>query len=241
MASNSELTFGSRLANASKISTQLKSFTAFVAPTTNTSIANYDALIAALTTENANIATKKALYSAAVEQKQKLLFKDEVSIIKLLSPITAAVKSKLGKKSKPATDIAALVVKIRGEKKAKSKEPKPEDKSEATKISISQSERSFGSITQNFNDIISTLSSLGEDYAPVNDVLKITALTTTLANVKAANDAATNAYSVLKMNIDQRLQQYDDLKERTQRIKDSVKSQYGKNSTEYKLIKGIKV
>jgi hypothetical protein len=241
MASNSELTFGARLANASKISTHLKSFAAYVAPTTNTTIANYDVLIASLTTENVNIATKKAAYSVAVEIRQKLFFKNEDCLIKILSPITAAVRAKLGKTAKPVADIAALVVKIRGEKKAKTKEPKPEDNSEATKLSISLSERSFGSMTQNFSDIITILTSLGTDYDPVNDAHKLPALTAKLANMKAANDAATAAFGALKAFIDTRSTQYNELTERTQRIKDAVKSQYGVNSTEYTLVKGVKV
>ena len=124
MASNSEVTFGAKIANASKISANLKTFVGFVAPTTNTSIVNYDALIATITGENTGVATKKAAYSAAVEVRQKLFFKDKDCVLKVLSPVTSAVRSKLGKAAKPVTDITALVVKIRGEKKRKGKDPK---------------------------------------------------------------------------------------------------------------------
>ena len=77
MASNSEVTFGARVANAETISTHLKSFTGFIAPTPNTTIPNYDVLITSLKTENTGVATKKANYSAAVETRQKLFFKDK--------------------------------------------------------------------------------------------------------------------------------------------------------------------
>lgn len=241
MASNSEVTFGARVANASKISAHLKTFTGYVAPTTNTTIPNYDALIASLTTENTSIATKKAAYSAAVEVRQKLFFKDKDCLMKILSPVTSAVRAKIGKTAKPVADITALVVKIRGEKKAKGKDPKPEDTAEENKDSVSQSERSYGSMTQNFNDIITTLTSLGTDYAPVNTAHKLPALNTKLASIKTANDTATTTFGALKTSIDTRSSQYTDLTERTQRIKEAVKSQYGVNSTEYNLIKGLKV
>lgn len=241
MASNSEVTFGARVANASKISAHLKTFTGYVAPTPNTTIPNYDALIASLTTENTSIATKKAAYSAAVEVRQKLFFKDKDCLMKILSPVTSAVRAKIGKTAKPVADITALVVKIRGEKKAKGKDPKPEDTAEENKDSVSQSERSYGSMTQNFNDIITTLTSLGTDYAPVNTAHKLPALNTKLASIKTANDTATTTFGALKTSIDTRSSQYTDLTERTQRIKEAVKSQYGVNSTEYNLIKGLKV
>ena len=241
MASNSEVTFGAKIANASKISAHLKTFTGFVAPTANTTIPNYDVLIAAITTENTGVATKKAAYSAAVEVRQKLFFKDADSVAKVLSPVTSAVRSKLGKTAKPVTDIAALVVKIRGARKAKGKDPKPEDANNPKKDTVSQSERSYGSITQHFADIITTLGTLGTDYAPVNNAHKLPALTTKLASIKTANDNATTTYGALKNGLDDRAAEYADLTERTQRIKEAVKSQYGTASTEYNLIKGLKV
>lgn len=241
MASNSEVTFGARVANASKISAHLKTFAGYVAPTIDTTIANYDVLIAALTTENTGIATKKAAYSAAVEVRQKLFFKDKDCLMKILSPVTSAVRAKLGKAAKPSTDIAALVVKIRGEKTAKPKDPKPDDATNPQKDTISQSERSYGSMTQNFSDIITTLTSLGTDYAPVNTAHKLAALNTKLTSIKSANDVATTTYGALKSSIDTRTAQYTDLTERTQRIKEQVKSQYGVKSSEYTLIKGLKV
>ena len=241
MASNSEITFGAKIANASKISANLKTFTGYVAPTTNTSIPNYDALIASITSENTGVATKKAAYSAAVDVRQKLFFKDKDSVLKILSPVTSAVRSKLGKKAKAVTDLTALVVKIRGAKKAKGKDPKANNAGKEDKEVISNSERSYGSITQNFSDIITTLVSLGTSYAPANSDFALAALQTKLVSIKAASDTTTTTYAALKTGIKNRLSQYDDLAEKTQRIKESVKSQYGVKSTEYALIKGLKV
>ena len=241
MASQSEVTFGAKINNAQKISTHLKAFTGYVAPTTNTSIVNYDALITAITTENTSIATKKPAYSAAVETRQKLFFKDKDCVVKLLSPVISAVRAKLGKGAKPVADITALVTKIRGEKKPKDQEPKAEDANAEKKDPVSQSERSYGSMTQNYSDIVTALDNLGTDYAPANNAYKLTVLQTKLVSITAANIAATNTYGALKTSIDNRSNQYTDLAERTQRIKESVKSQYGVKSTEYNLIKGLKV
>ena len=234
MASTSEVTFGARIANAEALSTNLKAFTGYVAPTTETSIANYDALIASMKSENGSVATKKAAYSLAVDVRQKHFLKEPTSISKMLSPIVAAVRAKMGKSAKEVADITSLMTKIRGEKPPKLKEGD-------TAETVSQSERSYGSMTQNFSDIVTTLTSLGADYAVVQTNLKLPALLTKVAAITTANNAVTTTYGSLKTTVDSRANKYDDLGERTQRIKESVKSQYGVGSTEYKLIKGLKV
>jgi hypothetical protein len=241
MASFSENTFGARIANAEAISTHLKSFTGFVAPTTDTAIASLDTLIASLKTENSVIATKKFAYATAVDVRAKLFFKTPDCVEKLLSPITSSVKAKLGKTSKPAIDIAALAVKIRGEKKKKDNTPPTEETAAKKKDPVSQSERSYGSITQHFADIIATVTALGTDYAPVNTNIKIAALTTKMNTIKTANNNVTTTYGALKTSVDGRQKQYNDVSAKIQRVKDAVKSQYGIGSTEYSLIKGLKV
>jgi hypothetical protein len=241
MKSTSERTFGSKLANAEKVSVHLKSFTGYTPPTTGTSIVNYDALIAALKAENTGVATKKANYSAAVDIRQKLFFKDKDAVIKMLAPIISAVRAKLGLNAKPVADITTLITKIRGAKKAKGKDPKATDAAKEETATISHSEKSYGSITQHFSDIIATLTTLGTDYAPANAAHKLTALQTKLTAITTASANATNTYGLLKTNYATRSDVYNDISERTQRIKEQVKSQYGVSSTEYKLIKGLNV
>lgn len=239
MASKTEITFGTKVANAEAIATHVKSFNGFVPPTENTSMVNYEALIASFKGENNSITSKKSAYSKAVDVRQQLFFKSSDSVTKLLSPVTSAVRAKLGKAAKPVTDITALVVKIRGEKKPK--DPKADEAADKKKEAVSQSQRSFASITQHFTDIVTTLTDLGTDYAPANNAHKLTVLNTKVANVKKANDDVTTTYGTLKKGFDTRAALYADLSDRTQRIKEQVKSQYGVGSTEYKLIKGLKV
>ena len=147
----------------------------------------------------------------------------------------------MGKTSKPAIDIAALAVKIRGEKKKKDNTPPTEETAAKKKDPVSQSERSYGSITQHFADIIATVTALGTDYAPVNTNIKIAALTTKMNTIKTANNNVTTTYGALKTSVDGRQKQYNDVSAKIQRVKDAVKSQYGIGSTEYSLIKGLKV
>jgi len=239
MASTSEVTYGSRVANAEKISTHLKSFTGFVAPTTDTTIVNYDLLITTMKTGNSTVASGKTSYSKAVDFRQKHFSKKDDSVARLLSLIISAAQSKLGKKAKEVQDLKSLVAKIRGVKPKKLKKkatPTPEEEE-----TVSQSVRSYGSITQTFADIIASLVALDNNYAPVRAEIKLPALQAKLVKITDANNAVTTTFGALKKAVDDRLEMYATLSERTQRIKDAVKSQYSLNSTEYKLIKGLRV
>ena len=149
MASNSEVTFGARLNNASTLHTHLLAFKDYAPSNENQTAAALLAAITPIKAQNSKTAGDKQAYSSAVEKRQKLFKKDPDSLLKLLSPLGAAVRSIFTKTSKEAADIAAMIVRIRGVKIKK-------DKAEPTAESVSQSEKSFGSMTQTFADIIAT-------------------------------------------------------------------------------------
>lgn len=234
MASTTDATFGAKVANATTISTHLKSFVGYLAPTAETSIEQYDLLIESIKTVNADAVHRKANYSAAVETRLKHFSKEASSVEKMMSPILATVRAKLGKNAKEVSDITSIVVKIRGNNRAK---VKTSDKEK----SISQSEQSYGSKTQHFVDIVNILISLGTNYSPANDLVKVTNLQAKITAINTANNIVSSTYGLLKVSADLRNTQFEQLSEITQRIKESVKSQYGVSSVEYKLIKGLKV
>jgi hypothetical protein len=234
MASTSEATWGAKVANAETLATYLQSFTAYAPPNPQMSVTNYQTAIATAKTLNQNTATALQVWSAAIDARQQIFFKAADSLKKILSPIGATVRASFGKTSKQAADIAAIINKIRGEKiKTQKKDSSGEF--------ISQSERSYGSITQSFADIITTLQGYGTGYNPINAAITIVALQAKLTAINTANTNVASAYSQLKQKRDNRLASYTDLSQITQKIKDAVKSQYGQVSTEYVLIKGLKV
>jgi len=234
MASTSEVTFGSKLQNAEKLLTHLQSFKAYTPPISEQSPANLQTLIAGIKQQNNTTARSAQGYSAAVDNRQKLFQKDNDSLVKIMSPIAATVRSAFGKSAKEATDIAGMVTRIRGKKLKKSgKSPDAE--------SVSQSELSYGSITQTFSDMIATLENYGPGYKPANDSIKLDVLNSKLLQLTAANTGVTAAYGALKQTRDDRIALYKTLATLAQRIKDAVRSQYGNTSTEYVLVKGLKV
>jgi hypothetical protein len=234
MASISEKTFGSRIANASTLATNLTGFTAYVPARTEDSVSNYKALITTIKTNNTLVANTKTSYSQATDKRVKLFSKNIDSMAKMLTLISGAIKAKFGKNSEEAKLISALITQIRGES---SKKLKKDNLGEF----VSQSVRSYGSQTQSFADIIATLTTFGTDYSPANVKIKLPALNTQLTALTTANDNVASTYALYKPAIEVRLMQYQDLKDRSDRIKESIKSQYTTSSSEYKLIKGLKI
>jgi hypothetical protein len=234
MASTTETTFGAKVANAETLLTNMGTFANYSPVRPEDSIANFKTFIKDLKLNNKSVATNQTIYSNAVDKRVKLFADDANSLSKTLSPIVSQVKARFGNTSKEAKDIATLIKKIRGEKTTKLKK-------DADGEFVSQSERSYGSQAQTFADIISTLTQYGADYAPANTKIKVANLETQQTKLIDANTAVTTSFSNLKPVKDLRQKQYDELKDRADRIKQAVKSQYGLTSSEYKLIKGLKI
>jgi hypothetical protein len=234
MASTTETSFGKRLESAQALATHIGSFTNYTALNTELTVANLNAIIDELKILNADIAGKLQAYSMTVDDKQKLFSKDPDSIIKIVTPIVANVRSIFGKDSREANNTTTLVTKIRGEK-TKKVSGKENDET------ISQSERSYGTIMQTFADLIVVLDSFGTNYAPAKPEYSTTKLKQKLDLAAQLNTQSVQTYGQLKIQRDARLTKYEDLAALCQRLKDTVKAQYGTSSVEYKLVKGLKV
>jgi len=89
--------------------------------------------------------------------------------------------------------------------------------------------------------LIADIESLGAEYNPANGSIKIDKLKDLEIQATEKNNNVVAAYSVLSPKQDSRAESYNELSAKAVRIKDFVKSQYGINSSEYKLIKGLKI
>ena len=234
MASVSETSFGKRLDNAQALATNIQTFGNYTELNAELSLANLNSKVQELLTNNADVAGKLQSYSISVESKQKIFTKDSNAIIKIVTPVIANVRSIFGKNSKEAQNISNLITKIRGIKVAKTTLT-------ADSETVSQSERSYGTILQTFSDLIVTLETLGSNYSPANSEC-------TTINLKAKRDLATQInttsiqdYGRLKITRENRSVKYDELSKLCQRFKETVKAQYGTQSVEYKLVKGLKI
>lgn len=103
----------------------------------------------------------------------------------------------------------------------------------------STAQLSYGSMIQIFNDVIAALVSFN-GYDPSNEKIKIPALKEKSAAMNNMNNDLAVLVQQVKEKASNRSQLFDELRDRTLRIKSYVKSEYGIKSDQYKLIKGLK-
>ena len=237
MNSTIESSYGAKLRKAQDLLTLIQGFNNFTPPPRQESLTAYAALIESISNANSTTATNKQLYKDAVADRQSAYKGNSASIDKLLAPIRGAVDAQFGKNSSESKGIATIVKNMRATKLIKL--PADPTKNVQAKT-VSQSERSYGSIIQNFSDIINTLKQI-QGYSPSNTVLSVESLLEIQQRVSNLNNVVVQQVGSLKNSQKDRADLYAELKERTQRIKAYIKAQYGMNSNEYQLTKGIKI
>jgi hypothetical protein len=233
MKNSSESTFGKKLNNAETLLSHLKSFTNFKPLNAQDNIKLLEEHINNIRVVYNLETNDKQVYTLAVDVRQKLLTTDEFSLKKIVTPINAYIKAMYGKASKEASSMNEQISKIRGGKHTKNKD------SETTK-NVSSSQQSYASLTQHFENLITTLQVLKPEYAPTNENITVEKLKENLQKIQESTSQINTITVSLSKNRDERKTKYEILRESALRIKEAVKSQYGNNSTEYHLIKGLK-
>ena len=237
MSAQTENSFGAKLRRAQDLLTFITGFTGYNPPRAQESVAGFTTFLNTIVTTNATESQQQQNYKAAVDQRQAAFLKTPGSIDKILVPIRGAVEAQYGKKSTEAVAIAAIIKSMRSTSLVR---PPADPNNPTQEQTVSQSERSYGSMTQHFNDIINTLTQF-TGYNPTNNAIKIAGLQATATQLTTLNNNVAAKTLALKTTRANRIAIYDDLKERTQRIKAYVKAQYGNNSVEYNMIKGISI
>jgi hypothetical protein len=230
----SENTFGTRINNAKTLLTSLQTFQNYQPSNPDDSIAEIQNIIDDLSVSYEDEAKNAHLYTAAADTRQKAFSTKETGIKAITTFIVASLRAQYGKDSLQVTSLNELINKTRGTNRSA---PKTDDGSKQ----VSTSQRSYASTTQNFADIISSLSVLSPAYAPVNPNVTIEKLKKILTEAQESNQAVQLAELQLKQAREKRDKLYTELNIRTQRIKESVKAIYGTKSTEYAAIKGLKI
>ena len=234
MANISETSFGKRLENAQALATHLQEFENYTKLNAELSIANLNSKVQELLSTNTEVATKIQTYSMTIDAKQKIFLKAPNSISKIVTPVIANVRSIYGKNATETQNISNFITKIRGIKVARN------STTENTET-VSQSERSYGTMLQTFSDLITTLTTFGANYAPANSECSVTELTQKRDLATQINTKSIQDFGALKIARESRTTKYEQLSALCQRLKETVKAQYGTQSVEYKLVKGLKI
>jgi hypothetical protein len=234
MANISETSFGKRLDNAQALATNLQEFGNYSELNAELSIANLNSKVQELLSTNTEVATKIQTYSMTIDAKQKIFLKAPNSISKIVTPVIANVRSIFGKNATETQNITNYITKIRGIKVARSSTTENSQ-------TVSQSERSYGTLLQTFSDLITTLATFGANYSPANAECSVTELTQKRDLATQINTKSIQDFGALKIARESRTAKYEQLSQLCQRFKETVKAQYGTQSVEYKLVKGLKI
>ena len=235
MASTSEATFGARLRNAQDLVKVLAKVSNYTAARPEESVAEMTALCNNIVAMNSTVTTALQAYNTGTKTRTGLFRTDTYSLTKLLSPIRKYVAALYGKDSIEENQVMKIITRIRN-----SKITTVAATTTTTEYTISQSEKSYGSLTQAFTDLVDTLKTF-QNYAPAIPHLQIANLDALLAMVTTTNDTVIDALTTLRISRKQRIDLYDDLHNRAQRIKNIIAASYGNSSQEYKLVKSLKI
>lgn len=231
-----EGSFREKLGRAKFLVNTISEFENYAPTRPEDQIAGMTSFVEELVTINDKVATLKDSKKSLTDDRRKAFLEDEDSLLQLIIQIKAAVESQYGRKSSEAIMINRNIALMRSVKPKKSaKEPKPEGEGS----SYNRSEKSYGSMANVLNDIISSLSNY-PDFATSNERVKVDALKATSAKLDNFNAQIAKSELEVDFAADQRVALYTELKARTQRIKTYVKGQYGHTSREYLSIKGLR-
>lgn len=233
MRSPSERSFGARLSRAQEMLGKISNFQNWNPPRFEESAGGFAEFINSLLAMNQEETSLEQQYNTMVKTRENLFYKDPKCITKLLAMIRGSVEAQYGKGSIEFNQIDTLVRQMRDSKPAV--KAATANKPAGT---VSQSERSYGSLTQYFSDLVIVVSQL-PGYVTNNEVLQVPYLQNLVAQANQLAIDIPMRHQMLTTSRDRRRDAYEALKERGSRIKAFTKANYGLNSTEFKQIKGI--
>ena len=234
MKAVSEKSFGARL-RASQDLVKVLAQISYIPARPSESVVAMTALCDSIVTVNATVVQSMQDYNMANKSRTQLFRTDAHSVVKILSPIRKYVDAFYGKESIQARQVASIIERLRATKATVLPSLDPD-----VVHTISNSEQSFGSLTQAFNDLVNTLKTF-QGYAPAILHLKITALEAQLIQITSLNDAVIDYLTTLRIARTQRTNLYTDLHDKSLRIKSLISASFGNTSNEYKMIRKLGV
>lgn len=236
MAGNTETSFGARLRRAYDLLEIVQKLEGYQPPRPEEGIERFTAFVQNLEAANASVTNLRNTYTLSVAQRASQFRGGTDSLEKIIVQIRAAVEAAFGKSSTQMTLTMGIIRKMRAIKisKAPADPTKP-----ANEEAVSRSQRSYGSLTQFFSDLITTVASFPE-YKPSNGKIGVEALREKFALMHKLNNEVISNTHDLKVDVVDRKAQFEELRVRAQRIKAYVKAQYGIKSEPYMMIKGLR-
>lgn len=239
--------YADRLQRARDMHSILKGFQGYDPPRTTESLEGFQGFIDTLVLANKNVADHYGIYRLATGNRSQLFLDSENSVIKLFSGIMLYIKARYGNKSSEYAILNTIMKKMRSSKLVKNKPAdsntekagENNEEQEINSANYTRSARSYGTLTQNFHDFITTVLNF-QGYSPELNEHKTENLNVLLDTINTANSDVATKKSNLTVARDSRNARYDELHERSIWIKSYVKYKYGSDSTEYNQIRSFR-
>lgn len=227
--------FGAQLLKAQSLVTVISGFTNYRPPRNEETAAAVSALLDEVVENNGIEIIQQENYRRAVDARHKAFWLTADSVERTIAALRNAVESQYGKPSPELTMIESITRRMNSHKKMSAPAAGGDPAQEENTRTLSQTERSYGSVTKFFNDIINCLTQF-PDFAPANDKLKIEGLKARASDLNAVNTSVTQTRILLQNSRIARRRLYLDLDNRVKRIRAYVRAEYGARSEEVRMI-----
>ncbi|MBK7094133.1 MAG: hypothetical protein IPH57_03365 [Saprospiraceae bacterium] len=238
MVKNKIFSFSARLRSAQDLLANISQFEGFNPPRPEESVAGIKALIDSIIVTNQAESADLRDYRLVVKERQMIFFQNSDSVVKMFPTLKEMIKSQYGNRSGEVAILSTIVKKMRSSKAAAVAVDNAAEGSEQVR-SMKRSEKSFASMTKNFNDFVIALEGF-VDFKPVQEPFRIETLKVVTDRLTDLNDSVAEKINKLTIIRFERLQKYKDLSERLLRIKSFVRAHYGTESAEYKILQGFR-
>ncbi len=230
MVSTSERTFGQRYTKGRDLVEYLKLVTDY-APTDSALLpANLTTLLDSINTANSEAASALSAIQTARDERLAMFKDNTTGLITRCAQVRDYIASfhPQGKKSADFKKVQKFVMTMRGIRL--SKKPPAGDN---PVMSLSTSERSYGSMLQAGKDVLEIIKT-SAGYAPSNTAITIANCTTLLDTLDAKNSDVSSKQEIFDNKTEVRGNLYTELADKVSKVKSAIASQYGKQSSEYK-------
>lgn len=247
MASTSEHTFGNKLQHGRNLKQTVDTIAGFTPDNPSLAPAAFGTFLDSVEAANDTAASTAQDLATARGDRRLGFFGDAGMNVPGLRTLAGRVRdhvaSTAGKKSAAYRNIQKLTQKITNYRSPKKPVSSSPGTTPAEKKSISQSERSYGSMVQAGRDLAAAVEQV-PGYNPTAADLKPAALKTKMNALAGLNDNVAAALAEAQSAANARLALYDHpetgLQALFQQLKAAIASQFGRRSAEYQAVAGIK-
>lgn len=236
----SEKTYGMRIHNCFTILAVIRLAPDFETDQVELMPTNFATFLVEVANSNKALTIAEHDYSVAVAQRRDFFAKNENSIHATAIAVKVAVLARYGKDSREYKTISSLVKKMSYQKPAVKTKPDSENPDNNITTYISRSQRSYGSITENFRNLVTVLLSF-QNYNNPRQELKLPALQAQALAAELHNINTDATHFSYKIAQEARQENYAILTERATKIKALLLSIYGKKSPIYKQVADLSI